>query len=270
MTKPTFFQLLLLAITLIGAPAAAAPKAEKWDFWDASGNASAPAHTAWDEFLQKYLSEKDGITLLDYGKVSDEDKVALDEYIKTLAATKARQLPKDAQLAYWINLYNALTVQTILANHPIESIKEISEGFFDTGPWDMKFTSVEGKELSLNDIEHRILRPLWQDARVHYAVNCASIGCPNLAAHAYTAENTEELLEEAAAAYINHERGAKVENGKLQVSSIYNWFAVDFGSGSDADIIAHLRKYAASELKAQLADIKEISGDDYDWSLNGK
>ncbi|MBE8158137.1 MAG: DUF547 domain-containing protein [Betaproteobacteria bacterium] len=263
-------KLAAILLSIVCAAANAAPKPDLWAFWDKHGaQTGAVSHDAWGAFLARHLSAKDGIALLDYGGVSAEDKKSLDEYAAMLAAAPVRDFSRPEQLAYWINLYNALTVKTVLENYPVSSIKKISSGFLPTGPWDDKLIKVDGEELSLNDIEHRVLRPIWKDARLHYAVNCASIGCPNLAAEAWTAENAEEMLEAAAAAYINHPRGAEVKNGKLQVSSIYAWFAEDFGGG-DAAVIAHLKKYAAPELRAQLEGISEIADDDYDWSLNGK
>ena len=111
------------------------------------------------------------------------------------------------------------------------------------------------------------MRPIWRDPRIHYAVNCASLGCPNLLKTAFTAENTETLLETAAVDYVNHPRGARVEAGRLLTSSIYRWFKADFG-GDDAGVIRHLRRYAAPELARELDGVDHIADDDYDWSLN--
>ena len=122
--------------------------------------------------------------------------------------------------------------------------------------------------MSLNDIEHRVLRPIWQDSRIHYAVNCASMGCPNLQSSAFTAENTETMLDLAAVEFINHPRAVQVKYGKLRLSSIYNWYKIDFG-GTDASVIDHLRQYAKTPLADQLDNIDSIDNDDhYDWSLN--
>ena len=126
---------------------------------------------------------------------------------------------------------------------------------------------VEGEELSLDDIEHRILRPIWQDPRIHYAVNCASIGCPNLQIQAFSASNMESLLNAAAREYVNHDQRCEDQNGRLFVSSIYDWFVSDFG-GDDAGVIKHLSQYAGPSLRNSLTDISRISGDDYDWDLN--
>ncbi len=131
----------------------------------------------------------------------------------------------------------------------------------------MALIEVEGEAVSLNDIEHRILRPIWRDPRVHYALNCASIGCPDLRAAAFTAENAEALLDTAARAYVNHPRGARVENDRLTVSSIYAWFREDFG-GTEAGVIAHLKRYAGPELAKALETATDIGGYEYDWALN--
>jgi len=119
-----------------------------------------------------------------------------------------------------------------------------------------------------NDIEHGIMRPIWNDPRIHYAVNCASIGCPNLMMQPFNAQNLAGMLDQAARNYVNHPRGAAVEGGRLIVSSIYDWYAVDFGN-NDAGVIAHLRQYATGPLAASLASVSSISSDRYDWNLNG-
>ena len=126
---------------------------------------------------------------------------------------------------------------------------------------------MENEDLTLDDIEHRILRPIWQDPRLHYAVNCASLGCPNLQNMAFTADNSNALLDRGAREFVNHPRGARVIDGKLQVSSIYDWFEADFG-GSDAGVISHLRQYAQAGLRASLEQIDEIDNDHYDWEIN--
>ncbi|MGI9298114.1 MAG: DUF547 domain-containing protein [Gammaproteobacteria bacterium] len=264
-------KIIAVFLTFACASAAAAPAAEPWPLWekhDAAGDAQV-SHEIWGDFLARHVVEENGIALVRYGEVSAADKKNLDEYLAALSQAPVASLNREEQLAFWINLYNALTVQTILENYPVSSIKKISSGFLPTGPWDDKLAEVAGEALSLNDIEHRILRPIWKDPRLHYAVNCASVGCPNLAATAYTAANAEEMLAAAAAEYVNHPRGANVQNGKLYVSSIYDWFAEDFG-GEDAAIIAHLQKYAAPDLREKLDAVSKISGDDYDWSLNDK
>ena len=249
-----------------------APKAELWERWTSHEpqSTSIVDHTAWDRILKTYLIRDDnGVQRFAYGTMAESDKSSLDTYIETLAAIPVSQHNRAEQMAFWINLYNALTVQVVLAAYPVESIRDISisPGLFARGPWGKKLISVEGEAVSLNDIEHRILRPIWRDPRIHYAVNCASVGCPNLQRDAFTSANTEQLLEEAARDYVNHPRGVRIEDEGLTVSSLYVWFAEDFGD-SDMDVIAHLRRYAEAELAATLSGITAIGGMAYDWALN--
>ena len=227
-------------------------------------------HGAWTSLLKDYGEPgEDGIVRLDYGRFTDAHKQALKDYIERLTSTPVGTLNRGEQLAYWINLYNALTVDLILDNYPVSSILKIniSPGFFSIGPWDKKLVTVEAEELSLNDIEHRILRPIWRDPRIHYAVNCAALGCPNLVLEAYTAETVDRLLDANAKAYVNHPRGARFENDRLVVSSIYRWFVADFGGG-DAGVLRHLRQHARGNLAEKLARNAFIGGDEYDWSIN--
>ena len=265
-----FAALALLLAGFVSIEALFAPRSELWERWTAHDPLATAAidHTAWTDFLTSYVSEgNDGVTQVAYAQVTGADRGALGRYIARLAATPVSRLKRAEQRAYWINLYNALTVKVVLDHYPLESILDVSPGLFAYGPWSEELIEVEGEALSLNDIEHRILRPIWRDPRIHYAVNCASIGCPNLQPVAFTAENTEVLLEAAARAYVNHPRGGRVKDGNLIVSSIYVWFQEDFGD-SDAGVIAHLRRYADSGLAAQLSAVERIGAHEYDWSLN--
>jgi hypothetical protein len=201
--------------------------------------------------------------------VGPADRKALEGYISALEGVPVRSLRRDEQLAYWINLYNALTVKVILDHYPVKSIRDIdiSPGFFSDGPWGKRLVRVEGKEMTLNDVEHRVLRPIWKDPRIHYAVNCASLGCPNLQPEAFTAANAEELLALAARQYVNHPRGVSAEKGWLKVSSIYVWFKEDFG-GTDDGVIEHLKIHASGALSEELKNVGGISEHHYDWNLN--
>lgn len=265
----------VLAIPLAGIAsfeALFAPKADLWERWTAH-DADSPAtidHSAWDRLLRSYVMARDGVVnRYDYRNVSKQDRKALDAYIAGLSRLPIGRYSRPEQLAYWINLYNALTVQVVLAHYPVESIRDIdiSPGLFADGPWDKKLVTIDGEAVSLNDIEHRILRPIWRDPRIHYAVNCASIGCPDLRKTAFTGANAEASLDAAARAFVNHPRGARVEGGELNVSSIYVWFQEDFG-GDDRGVIAHLRQYARPALKEKLAAVSEIAAHSYDWALN--
>ena len=249
----------------------AAPKSELWPRWQVHDQQSQTIidHSAWGDFLQRYLvpGENGAASLIRYAAVTEEDHTKLSGYLDQLAQTEVSTLNREEQKAYWINLYNALTVDTILNNYPVESIREIKSGWFSGGPWDLTLITVEGVELTLNDIEHRILRPIWRDARIHYAVNCASIGCPNLQQQPFTAANSEGLLNQAAQAYINSPRGAELRSGKLYLSSIYDWFSQDFGI-SKQELLQHIASFAKPELAEQLKSYNGGIAYHYSWDLN--
>ncbi len=226
-------------------------------------------HSPWQRILTRYVvPSPDGINLFAYGRVSAADRKALKAYLAKLQGVKVTALKGDEQRAFWINLYNALTIDVVLDHYPVKSIRDISlGGFFTVGPWKKELVAVEGRKLSLDNIEHDILRKVWRDPRVHYAVNCASMGCPNLMATPFTAAALDRMLTQGARDYVNHPRGARVNGGKLYLSQIYSWYRKDFGT-TDAEVIGHLAMYAEPKLKKQLTGIDTIAGYDYDWSLN--
>jgi hypothetical protein len=266
---------LMLAVSAMpaAAPALAGPEAELWQRWTAHDPSSDRRvdHDAWGALLSVLSREgPDGVRRVDYGAITGETRTKLDRYLETLQAVPVSQLARAEQFAYWVNLYNALTVQVIAEHYPVDSIRDIdiSPGWFSNGPWGAELVTVEGAALSLDDIEHRILRPIWQDPRIHYAVNCASIGCPDLAPDPWTSEGLDARLDAAARAYVNHPRGARVEDdGGLVVSKIYSWFIEDFG-GSEVGVLDHLRRHADTDLAAALAGRDGFDGTAYDWSLN--
>jgi Protein of unknown function, DUF547 len=238
-------------------------------------HAAEPDPAPFDALLDRYASEApDGVNRVDYAswKASAADREALDAYIRSIEATRISALARDEQFATWANLYNAATLRVVLQRYPVRSIRDIrSEGAGLTpkalfGPWQTKVVTVEGRRLSLDDIEHTIMRPTFRDPRVHYAVNCASIGCPNLMPRAFRAATLEADLDAAARAYINHPRSVSVTERGLRLSSIYDWYAMDFGT--HAQLRAHLARYAAPDLAARIRATERIAGYGYDWSLN--
>lgn len=264
--------ILSLSLLVVMTSLQAAPSAQLWERWQAHDPSSIEVvdHGQWQQFLASYLVEaEDGINRVRYGRVEKEDRQLLKSYLNNLSHQHVVSLNRNEQRAFWINLYNALTIEVILEHYPVSSIRDIdiSPGWFSDGPWGKKLFKVEGVAMSLDDIEHRILRPVWKDPRIHYAVNCASLGCPNLQPEPYTSQNGELLLERSAHDYINHARGVRFDKGGLVVSSIYKWFKGDFGGG-DEGVIKHLRRYAEPDLQSLLAWIEKIEDDEYDWSLN--
>lgn len=243
-----------------------------------AGSTAKVDHSTWDKLLKSYVkTDRRGLNRVNYRSFKAKDHRTLKTYVKKLEATKVNRLDRSEQFAFWVNLYNAKTIDVILDHYPVSSIRKISieGGLFDViknsvgagGPWKAKIMKVSGQSLSLDDIEHGILRPVFRDNRVHYAVNCASIGCPNLRKSAFTGSNLEASLEAGARDYINSPRGVAKVDGKLQVSTIYKWFQKDFGANEKA-VLRHLRKYADGRVKAQLARARGIGGYAYDWALN--
>ncbi len=260
------FARAIICILAIIAPAQAQSKLSAFNAFDTQ-SAETIDHALWGDFLSRYVSTTpDNRTVVAYGKVSAADHEALKDYLSALQRTDPTTLNKDEAFAYWVNFYNALTIDVILDEYPVKSILRIFSGL-QPGPWKKRRARVNNVKISLDNIEHGILRKFWTDNRVHYAVNCASYGCPNLATRPYASRDLDAMLNESAYAFINHPRAIKIENGKATASSIYKWFKEDFG-GEDDKIIAHLRLYANTDLSARLKTVSKIHDYDYDWSLN--
>jgi hypothetical protein len=256
--------LLALVLTVAATPALAQAKP------------AADPDAVYDALLARYVSVgRDGVNRVDYARwtASAGDRKALDDYILELSARRPSAMTRADAFAYWGNLYNAVTLKVILDRYPVASIRDIkSDNWFDpkayAGPWRQQRVTVEGRKLSLDDIEHEVMRPTFKDPRVHYVVNCASYGCPNLMPRAWRAATLETDLDAGARAFVNHPRGVTVlPDGSLKVSSIYKWFIADFG-GDDAGVIAHIRSFAGPDLARRLAPSVRISDEGYDWSLN--
>jgi len=261
--------LLSFAFMLLSGSVAAAPDSQAQEFWTAHDEQSTIeiSHEAWQDLLDKYLDadHASGVNRFDYAAVGKADRKVLDNYLDLLQSVDTAKLSKNEQLAYWINFYNALTAQVVLEEYPVDSIRKIRFLASPFGPWDKNLVKVQGRKLSLNDIEHGILRPIWKDPRIHFAVNCASIGCPNLVDEAFTASNADELMEEAAKDFINHARGVEIKGETLVLSSIFDWYGSDFGS-NEAEIVAYISKFFDGDIE-QLKRLSKYKYQ-YDWNLN--
>lgn len=234
----------------------------------AAGSEVRVDHDAWDLFLSAYVApDGAGIHRVAYGAVTAADRAALKGYIGRLETTDPRRLDRPEQLAYWINLYNAVTVDLVLGAYPVDTIREIEGGLFDTGPWGEKVVEILGRPLSLDDIEHRIIRAVWDEPRIHYAVNCAAVGCPNLMPRAWRADTLEADFAAAERAFVGDPRGVRLEGGELVLSRIYFWFREDFGE-DEAAILDGLRRVATGRAAAALRGRTAVDRYEYDWSLN--
>ncbi|KGP64368.1 serine/threonine protein kinase [Legionella norrlandica] len=265
-------KILILSLCLITSLAHASFHRSLWPKWLVNNPLSEQSisHQVWQDFLDHHvITNNEDINLVDYANISEKDLTSLKEYIKTLSQIDIDNYNRKEQLAYWINLYNALTVLTVANYHPIANIQEIniSPGLFSVGPWGANIITVKDTSLSLDDINNRIIRPIWNDPRTHYALNNATIGAPNLSQQAYQGAQIEQQLNNAASKYINSLRGAGVIEGKLIVSKLYDWYEEDFG-GTKKYVIKHLLQFAKEPLRSQLKHINTIDSYIYNWHIN--
>ncbi|MBP73894.1 MAG: hypothetical protein CMQ18_04855 [Gammaproteobacteria bacterium] len=263
----------LLLIALLAPYSMAAPKSELWPYWSAYQSQSSIKvdHQIWQALLSRYvLLSDDGIHRVAYGEFDETAKAKLREYLDAMSRIAPTQLNRDEQLSYWINLYNAQTIQVVLDHPRKKSILSMGP-FFSLGPWDEPYLTIENKPVTLNDIEHRILRPIWQDHRLHYVLNCASIGCPNLSQTAYRATSIAQQMADAQIAFLQHPRAISfTDRGELQLTSLFDWYLADF-----APDVFGLLAYLAVQRPDLAADLAAMAGNAdakinyvYDWDLN--
>ena len=226
-------------------------------------------YATYDQFLTKYWSkDANGIARVDYKAVGATDQANLVSFIDQLQQIDPGKLERDDQLAYWINLYNAQTIRVVLDNYPVGSIREIKDGPLSIGPWNRKDVVVNGTALSLNDIEHRIIRPTFNEPRIHYALNCAAASCPNLAPQAWRGAGLDAALEAAELSYLTDDRGISIsKDGRVTASKIYIWFREDFGA-NEKEVLARLISKSPDAKAAALQARGRIDRYEYDWSLN--
>jgi hypothetical protein len=229
-------------------------------------------HAAWDALLRKHVVVRDGgkASQLRYTELAGE-RAALKQYLDGLSAVKAEEFAawsRPQQMAFLINAYNAFTAEKILTRYPnIRSIWDF--GKFFGNPFKDRFFTLFQKPHSLDEIEHETLRPKYKDPRVHYAVNCASVGCPMLREEAYVAERLERQLDEQAVRFLSDRSRNRVASGKLEVSRIFDWFKEDFEPREK--YFARHAKTLAEDPAAQrlVAEGKApLTFLDYDWTLN--
>lgn len=224
-------------------------------------------HAAWDALLKKHVVVLDGgkASQVDYAGMA-RDRAALKAYLASLSRVARGEFdgwPQDERKAFLINAYNAFTVEKILTRHPdIGSIWDFGKIFGN--PFKDKFFMLLGGPMSLDGIEHGMLRRrgAYDDPRIHYAVNCASVGCPMLREEAYVAARLEAQLDEQAARFLSDRSRNRFRDGRLEVSRIFDWFEEDF-----APRAKYFARYAGV-LGYSGGDVP-IDFLDYDWSLNG-
>ncbi|MEM6892741.1 MAG: DUF547 domain-containing protein [Bacteroidota bacterium] len=216
--------------------------------------ANKPDHSSWDELLQTYVDDAGNV---DYKGFLTE-KAQLQDYLDVLGQSiPDSDWDRKETLAYYINLYNAATVALVLDHYPIQSIKEIPNR------WKRKWIALGGKTISLNDIEHKILRKM-EEPRIHFAINCASYSCPKLLNQAFTSDNLERLLDKAAVDFVNDPKRNRFEGNRAELSQIFKWYKPDFIENGS------LRSYVNLFVRNPLGKATKITFMDYDWRLNEK
>jgi hypothetical protein len=229
-------------------------------------------HAPFDRLLKAYVVKSpDGINRVDYPRFRSEGRDALKTYVRDLQRHDPTALGPEEHAAFFINLYNAVTLDAVLDRYPVRSIKEVrladASGAEQEGPWKAPLAAVAGHKLSLDEIGGGVLRPslMKRDPRGHYLLNCLSIGCPNLLDEAMTGARLEGQMATAATAFVRHPRGLAVAGGRARASSLFDWYATDFGGPSG--VIAHMADVGGAEVAARLAGITAIAEHDYDWAL---
>lgn len=225
-------------------------------------------HSKFDQALKKYVDDKG---LVDYNSIAKDS--GFSEYVQSLQDARVEEFSRDGQLAFWINGYNAVTIDKVIKKKPKKSVRET----FIPGVWTATkfFTSrehiVAGKRLSQDDIEHEILRKQFKDPRIHFAIICASMGCPPLPRIAYTEENVQTRLEEETRKYLNSPRGTRIDRAEntLHVSKLFDWFATDFIQKSGSTL-AFMRLYLNEETLSFSERDPKISYLEYNWALNAQ
>jgi hypothetical protein len=221
------------------------------------------SHEILDGLLKKYVKQ-DG--MVDYQGLKTE-RNKLNEYLDLLTSNPPNDenWSEDEQLAYWINLYNAFTLDLILDHYPLKSIKDIGSSIqipFVNSPWDIKFIEINGEKYDLNNIEHGIIRKNFNEPRIHFAVNCASFSCPKLRPEAYVGDRLDAQLEEQTIDFINDPDRNQIMKGKLKLSKIFLWYSGDFKNGQS--LTEFIRRYSQTSFEED----PKVNYMEYDWSLN--
>lgn len=212
-----------------------------------------PDHGNFNLMLKKYVSAAGEVNYSAWKK----DQSGLKNYLGELSAINTESLSNKEAMAYWINLYNAATIQKILDNFPLNSIKDLNGGKV----WDAKIVALSGgRKISLNEIENEILRPVYKDPRIHFVLNCAAKSCPPIDNQALTAENLSAVLEQRTKEFVKNNRYNDITDKKMEISSIFDWYKEDFG-----DLYAFIAKYSGVDVSSKT----KVTYKKYDWSLNG-
>lgn len=246
--------LISLALPFIAACSAMNPE---------TAGTSPIDHSSFDQLLKKYVDNKGMVNYK--GMKSEEGQ--LNTYIDLLQSNGPNDSnwTKDERLTYWINAYNAFTIRLILDYYPVESIKDIGSKIqipFVNTAWDIKFIKIGGEELSLNNIEHNIIRKNFEEPRIHFALVCAAKSCPKLRNEAFNVDRLDDQLTNQTRSFLANPDKNKISKDELELSKLFSWYTGDFTK--NGTLIEYLNQYAPVQIDRK-ADKSFMS---YDWSLN--
>lgn len=228
------------------------------------GNGKVISHSAWTVLVKKYVNEEG---LVDY-KGFIKDKKELQAYLDMLSANPpAKNWSKEDQIAYWLNAYNAFTVKLIVDHYPVKSIKDLGpkhQIIFINTPWDIKFFKIDDHTMTLNRIEHRILRQEFREPRIHFALNCASLSCPQLRREAYEGSRLDEQLTDQAKSFMRNPKRNQPDPSHPKLSAIFDFYGKDMRKWSGLSLIGFINQYSPVKIKEDA----EIEFLDYNWNLN--
>ncbi|MGY0391664.1 DUF547 domain-containing protein [Bizionia sp. KMM 8389] len=209
-------------------------------------------HDIWNSFLQKQVTNTGAVNYKSIKENPEQLNLYLQEFKKTVPN---KNWTKNDVLAYWINAYNAFTIKLIIDNYPVSSIKDIKK------PWDQEFIVINNKTVSLNYIEHTVLRKM-NEPRIHFAIVCASASCPKLQNKAYFPETLNTQLTAATEAFLADDSKNTIKNKEVELSKIFKWFSKDFKE--QGSLISFLNTYS----NIKIASDAKIDYKDYSWELN--
>jgi len=227
------------------------------------------SHKTFDQLLQDHVVVKDRQSMVSYQTIQKDKN--LDKYLKELSSLSKKEFDgfsPNEQLALLINAYNAFTIKLVIDHYPVKSIKDI--GPFFISPWKKKFITFLGEITNLDNIEHNLIRTHFKEPRTHFAINCASVGCPSLMKTAFIASRLEDQLDNAAKLFFRNYKKNHINGNTLFLSKILKWYGEDFKVkfGSLEHFVApYLTDDKATVMKIQAGEY-DIEFLDYDWSLN--
>jgi hypothetical protein len=229
------------------------------------GNSQPVSHQLWDQLLQKHVTDAGDVDYRGFIR----DSLQLNQYLQLLSTNppNEKNWSPDEQLAYWINAYNAYTIQLIIRHYPVVSIRDIGSKIqipFVNSPWDIKFISIGNHVYDLNNIEHGIIRERFDEPRIHFALVCAARSCPRLLNRAYTASGLDEQLSAQGRNFLNDPAKNRIAADRVEISKLFDWYKGDFTK--KGSLIDFLNRFSSEKINPK-AQIKYL---DYDWTLNSQ